>query len=174
MDEIQGHRERNRREGLSTARVAVFLIAILTGLGLALATRARDDGPRGDGTAPTAPTDESPDWTYGELLNHLRDSGLTDRMTPIGDGCLYVLTDSQDDAIVAAGTWSHGRRDTLALLCQKHATATDAKEEADRRGKETFAWGRFSFTGNGTETTALERFLKALSGGSRQSGGRSP
>ena len=85
-------------------------------------------------------------------------------MTPIGDDYLYVLTDSQDDAIVAAGMWNQGRRDTQAVLCQKHATAPGAKEEADRRGKETFAWGRFSFTGNGTGPTALAKFQKALTG----------
>ncbi len=85
-------------------------------------------------------------------------------MAPIGADYLYVLTDSQDDAIFAAGTWNNGRHDTQAVLCQKHATATDAKVDADRREKGTFAWGRFTFIGNRAGSAALAKFQKVLTG----------
>lgn len=156
----------SRQTGLSKAWFAVLPIGILAGLGLAIATRQRDKTPTGDSTpALTAPADESPDWTYTELLHHLRDRGFTIRMSPIGDDYLYVLTESQDDAISVAGQWSQGRRDTQAVLCQKHASSNAAKEEATRLGKNSFAWGRFVFTGDGMSTATLEKFQKALSGG---------
>ena len=148
----------------------MLAIAVLAGLGLALATRAPDNSTSGDSTtlpAPTAPASDGPDWTHLELLHHFRDSGLTVRMTPIGADYLYVLTDSQDDAIFAAGIWNNGRHDTLAVLCQKHATATNAKVDADRREKGTFAWGRFTFTGNEAGSVTLAKFQKASDWGAQ-------
>jgi hypothetical protein len=117
---------------------------------------------------------DGPDWTYQELLAHLRSKGLTLRMTPWDSYQLYVMTDNDEgvsNAYWRAESMGLGRVGGERLgdwevvppfvACRKMASAKAAKEEAESYERNTFYWGRFYFHGQDDDQAfrAIRRVL---------------
>lgn len=134
--------------------------------------RSAPVAPAAPGGALPPPPDVSgdgPDWTYRELLDHLRSKGLKIRMTPFHGSQMYVLAESDDEVFYAYTVTDQNRSaglfylTTESVICFKCPSAKDAKDAADRRESGTFFWGRFVFRGP-ADGAAFLAVRKALTG----------
>ncbi|MCE9563182.1 MAG: hypothetical protein K8U57_14155 [Planctomycetes bacterium] len=112
-----------------------------------------------DATSATVVPSDASDWTYAELLDHLKARGLPLTMAPCRAGQLFLITTEGDErtATTAASGIDAGGKLATAITCIKSESARQAKEAADQRG--SFTWGRFAFNG---DEEAINLFRQAL------------
>ena len=164
---------RRRRQRRSRARrrlvgLSALVLALLVGVGVALARYARQPG---SPLARVAPGLAADGWTHAELHGELGRVGVKCRMAEGSPGrsVFLVFDDDPDGLENAVFLYRHNNfHDTTLVVCEKEADPESARELAGTNPARTWAWGRWVFRcGRGGEAN-LDVIAKALSGKSRR------
>ncbi|VTT98883.1 ---NA--- : [Gemmataceae bacterium] len=167
---------RKRRRTHNTGRWALLLVLLLATVAAAAWAGVRWSRPRvqhgdtsGVGPSTTPPSGpglplldfsgDGPDWTYREMLDHLRSRGLKVNLGHYRSGQFFLLSGGDVDVHSASVHLDEHVRLPGVVTFEKTASAKVARESAGQYESGTFAWGRWVFFGN--EAT-LDKFRMAL------------
>ncbi|HEY1189607.1 MAG TPA: hypothetical protein VGE74_18315 [Gemmata sp.] len=147
-------RTRWRRLGLAILTLAALVVAARVGVRV-IGERATPGGP-----VSLAVNPDGPDWTYLELLEHLRARGLRPlQMRSVGGGQLYGITDDDYEMTIMASLLNDIGPEPGSFICDKMRSAQAAKELAGTRERGRFVWGRYCFSGPDKTLALVQRAL---------------